>query len=47
LQQRLADADGTQCGYCSPGFVMNMYSLLENNANPTPEEVEKYFDGNV
>lgn len=47
IQQRLADADGTQCGYCSPGFVMNMYSLLENNPKPTEEEIENYFDGNI
>eukprot|EP01127_Copromyxa_protea_P020548 TRINITY_DN6897_c0_g1_i1.p1 TRINITY_DN6897_c0_g1~~TRINITY_DN6897_c0_g1_i1.p1 ORF type:complete len:1483 (-),score=356.31 TRINITY_DN6897_c0_g1_i1:3-4016(-) len=47
IQSRLAEADGTQCGFCSPGFVMNMYSLLTNIENPTKEEVEKYFDGNL
>eukprot|EP01125_Pyxidicula_operculata_P021742 TRINITY_DN8602_c0_g1_i1.p1 TRINITY_DN8602_c0_g1~~TRINITY_DN8602_c0_g1_i1.p1 ORF type:complete len:1453 (+),score=397.51 TRINITY_DN8602_c0_g1_i1:448-4359(+) len=47
IQSTLADHDGTQCGFCSPGFVMNMYSLLTNNSTPTEEEVEKYFDGNI
>eukprot|EP00013_Stygamoeba_regulata_P027262 CAMPEP_0177664620 /NCGR_PEP_ID=MMETSP0447-20121125/20598_1 /TAXON_ID=0 /ORGANISM="Stygamoeba regulata, Strain BSH-02190019" /LENGTH=1404 /DNA_ID=CAMNT_0019170619 /DNA_START=82 /DNA_END=4296 /DNA_ORIENTATION=- len=47
IQQRLADYNGTQCGYCSPGFVMNMYALLEKNPNPTEEEIERYFDGNL
>jgi len=47
IQQRLADFNGTQCGFCSPGWVMNMHSLLQRNASPTQEEVEKYFDGNL
>ncbi|XP_069792527.1 xanthine dehydrogenase/oxidase-like isoform X2 [Narcine bancroftii] len=47
IQQRLADYNGSQCGYCSPGFVMQMYGLLKNNATPTNQEVEDSFDGNV
>ncbi|XP_078070968.1 uncharacterized protein LOC144495034 isoform X2 [Mustelus asterias] len=47
IQQRLADYNGSQCGYCSPGFVMQMYGLLKNNATPSAQEVEDNFDGNV
>ncbi|XP_078252682.1 xanthine dehydrogenase/oxidase-like [Rhinoraja longicauda] len=47
IQQRLADYNGSQCGYCSPGFVMQMYGLLKNDANPSLQEVEDNFDGNV
>eukprot|EP01099_Mayorella_cantabrigiensis_P001206 TRINITY_DN1507_c0_g1_i3.p1 TRINITY_DN1507_c0_g1~~TRINITY_DN1507_c0_g1_i3.p1 ORF type:complete len:1134 (-),score=243.29 TRINITY_DN1507_c0_g1_i3:1283-4684(-) len=47
IQQRLADFNGTQCGFCSPGWVMNMHSLLQRNSSPSQEEVEKYFDGNL
>eukprot|EP01012_Entosiphon_sulcatum_P069112 TRINITY_DN9970_c0_g1_i1.p1 TRINITY_DN9970_c0_g1~~TRINITY_DN9970_c0_g1_i1.p1 ORF type:complete len:1321 (-),score=227.62 TRINITY_DN9970_c0_g1_i1:116-4078(-) len=47
LQERLADNSGTQCGYCSPGFVMAMYDLLLNNPNPQAQEVEAQLDGNI
>eukprot|EP01113_Clastostelium_recurvatum_P035010 TRINITY_DN4821_c0_g1_i1.p1 TRINITY_DN4821_c0_g1~~TRINITY_DN4821_c0_g1_i1.p1 ORF type:complete len:1340 (+),score=354.41 TRINITY_DN4821_c0_g1_i1:272-4021(+) len=47
IQERLADNNGSQCGYCSPGMVMQMYSLLENNSNPSRQDVEDHFDGNI
>eukprot|EP00450_Noctiluca_scintillans_P002747 CAMPEP_0194493158 /NCGR_PEP_ID=MMETSP0253-20130528/11460_1 /TAXON_ID=2966 /ORGANISM="Noctiluca scintillans" /LENGTH=1391 /DNA_ID=CAMNT_0039334111 /DNA_START=75 /DNA_END=4250 /DNA_ORIENTATION=- len=46
LQDAIAQ-NGTQCGFCTPGWVMNMYALLENNSAPTKEEVERNFDGNL
>lgn len=38
-------AHGSQCGYCTPGFVMAMYSLLRNTPKPTHEEIDEAIQG--
>ncbi|CAH2057001.1 unnamed protein product, partial [Iphiclides podalirius] len=48
VQRALAEYNGSQCGYCSPGWVMSMYSLLESsNHNFTSYEIEKSFASNT
>ncbi|RUS86925.1 hypothetical protein EGW08_005330, partial [Elysia chlorotica] len=47
IQERVAKFNGTQCGYCTPGVVMNMYGLLHQKPNITAQEIEDNFDGNI
>ncbi|KAH9518796.1 hypothetical protein Btru_006298 [Bulinus truncatus] len=47
IQDRLAKYNGVQCGYCTPGQVMNMYGLLQNNPRPTKKDVEDAFDSTI
>ncbi|XP_078254947.1 xanthine dehydrogenase/oxidase-like [Rhinoraja longicauda] len=47
VQERIAKAHGSQCGFCTPGIVMSMYTLLRNHRNPTLEEIEDTLQGNL
>ncbi|BFZ17322.1 hypothetical protein BsWGS_20361 [Bradybaena similaris] len=47
IQERIASFSGTQCGYCTPGMVMNMYGLFHQKPNITAQDVEDNFDGNI
>ncbi|HSW29871.1 MAG TPA: (2Fe-2S)-binding protein [Longimicrobiales bacterium] len=46
-QQAFAEADGFQCGYCTPGQIMAAEGLLRANPQPTPEQVRKGLSGNL
>lgn len=47
VQQRVADFHGSQCGFCTPGIVMALYTFFRNNPNATQHEVEESMDGNL
>ncbi|ODQ82586.1 hypothetical protein BABINDRAFT_169836 [Babjeviella inositovora NRRL Y-12698] len=46
-QERIAKFHGSQCGFCTPGIVMSLYSLLRNNSTPSKEQISEAFDGNL
>ena len=43
----IADEGAEQCGFCSPGLVMNTIALLRENPHPTDEEILAYLAGNL
>ena len=43
----LADEGGEQCGFCSPGFIMNVLSMVRELPNPTDEQIKEYLAGNL
>jgi xanthine dehydrogenase/oxidase len=47
VQKRLASMHGSQCGFCTPGIVMSLYTILRNNPEATPHEIEESLDGNL
>ncbi|XP_055605925.1 aldehyde oxidase 3-like [Uranotaenia lowii] len=50
IQRRLALLNGTQCGFCTPGFVMSMYSMMtpgRNSSELSMEEIENHLDSNI
>ncbi|HVI10322.1 MAG TPA: (2Fe-2S)-binding protein [Candidatus Binatia bacterium] len=47
VQQAFVDNDASQCGFCTPGFVVACKALLERNPNPTAEDVRRGLSGNL
>ncbi|XP_067680306.1 xanthine dehydrogenase/oxidase-like [Haliotis asinina] len=47
VQEKIAEAHGSQCGFCTPGMVMSMYTLLRNNPEPTEDDIRSFLDGNL
>ncbi|GEO84038.1 MULTISPECIES: xanthine dehydrogenase small subunit [Alphaproteobacteria] len=47
VQQAMVDCHGSQCGFCTPGFVMSLYGLWLSNDNPSRAEIERALQGNL
>ena len=46
IQQAFIDQGGVQCGFCTPGMIMSAKYLLDNNPNPSEEEIAVALSGN-
>jgi putative selenate reductase molybdopterin-binding subunit len=47
LQQAFVDYNAIQCGFCTPGMILTAVALLNENPNPSPEEIRRYLQGNL
>jgi aerobic-type carbon monoxide dehydrogenase small subunit (CoxS/CutS family) len=47
LQEEFAERGALQCGYCTPGMIMEAYSLLNRNPHPTRSEIVSEMNGNL
>ena len=47
IQEAFVSERALQCAYCTPGFVLSVKALLEENPNPSDEEIKEYLAGNL
>ena len=47
LQKAYGDFGGAQCGFCTPGFMMTVRSLVTNNPDPTEDEIRAALSSNL
>lgn len=47
LQAAFADLGGSQCGYCTPGFLVTAAALLEREPDPTRDQIKEALSGNL
>ena len=47
LQKAFMENDALQCGYCTPGMILNAYSFLQKYPNPTHSDIVKNMDDNL
>ena len=43
----IADQGAEQCGFCNPGFIMNVLAMTKELEDPTEEEIKEYLAGNL
>ncbi|MDO5135995.1 MAG: 2Fe-2S iron-sulfur cluster-binding protein [Eubacteriales bacterium] len=43
----LANEGAEQCGFCNPGFIMNVFAMEKELEDPTEEEIQEYLAGNL
>ena len=47
VQEAFIEASAFQCGYCTPGFIMMVTRLLDENPDPTDDQIKHYLTGNL
>ena len=47
VQQAMVENHGSQCGFCTPGFVMSLFALYESNDKPSRTEIDDALAGNL
>jgi aerobic-type carbon monoxide dehydrogenase small subunit (CoxS/CutS family) len=47
LQKAFTEHDAMQCGYCTPGMILNAYSFLRKNPNPSEKEIIENMNDNL
>lgn len=47
IQEAFAEEGAAQCGFCTPGFIMRAYALLQENPTPGEEDVRAALGGNI
>jgi carbon-monoxide dehydrogenase small subunit len=47
LQEAFRDAQGLQCGFCTPGMLLISYELLQHNASPSEQEIREAVSANL
>jgi xanthine dehydrogenase small subunit len=47
VQSAMVENHGSQCGFCTPGFVMSLYALYETNKSPGRQEIDDALSGNL
>ena len=47
VQQAFMDEHGLQCGFCTPGMLMRGYRFLQDNPNPSEEDIRMGMAGNL
>ena len=47
LQKAFLEQGAVQCGFCTPGMIMSAKALLDENPNPTTDEIKEAMQGNL
>ena len=47
VQQAMVDCHGSQCGFCTPGFVMSLFALYKSQSDPSRRDIDDALSGNL